>query len=82
MQPHDLPPPVVTIGLKEIYDQLVSLNTKVEVLMGDQADTDKRVTDHETRLRSLERARWPLPTVSVLIALAAAITAAIALVTR
>lgn len=78
----DMPGPAVVIGLKEIYDQLVALNTKVEVLIGDVADQDTKVADHETRLRSLERARWPLPTLAVLVALASAAIAAITLLTR
>lgn len=75
-------PWVVEIGPKEIYDQLVALNTKVELAMAGLADEDKRGQDHETRLRSLERGRWPLPSIAVLIALASAVTAAIALLTR
>lgn len=74
--------PVVTIGLKEIYDQTVSLNTKVEVLMGDHADAKTLLTDHESRLRSLERGRWPLPALTILIALASLGLAAVALFTR
>lgn len=71
--------PVVTIGLKEIYDQLLVLTTKVEVMLGNQADADERITDHEGRLRTLERARWPLPTLGALLALASVVVAVIAL---
>lgn len=62
---------VVEIGLKEIYDQLVSLNTKVEVMSGDMKDLVKQAEDHEARLRALERNRWPLHLLTALVALAA-----------
>lgn len=35
---------------------------------GDQ--TDKAIADHEQRLDSLERNRWPLPSIAALVALA------------
>lgn len=78
--PHGPPPHAgVVIGLKEIYDQLVILATKVEVMLGSQIDADKLIADHETRLRALERGRWPLPTLGVLLALASVVVAVIAL---
>lgn len=39
------------------HDLLIELNTKVNVLMG---RIDTIVLDHETRLRSLEAAKWKL----------------------
>lgn len=30
-------------------------------------------SDHETRLRALERARWPLPALAILISIASAV---------
>ncbi|MGW4467462.1 hypothetical protein [Micromonospora sp. NPDC004704] len=76
------PPPshsrlfVVEIGPKEIYDQLVALTTEVRVLVGDMTDTSKKVDDHEARIRAVEKRQWPLPVVSVLVAIAAVILAA------
>lgn len=52
--PQGGPALVVEIGLKEIYDQLVSLNTKSEVMIGDLRDLAKQSEDHEQRIRSLE----------------------------
>ncbi|WP_307853911.1 hypothetical protein [Streptomyces tagetis] len=40
------------------------------------------VADHETRLRTLERGRWPLPTIGALAGVAGAVTGALALVAR
>lgn len=38
-----------------------------------------RLTDHEARLRTLERSRWPLASLTVLFALGSLVLAAIAL---
>lgn len=65
------PGPVVVIGLQQIYDSLVRLEGTVARLV-DQHDGQTRTTaDHEARLRALERSRWPLHTLSALIAMAA-----------
>lgn len=73
--PHEVvagaPRLVVEIGLKEIYDQLVSLNTKVEVMSGDVKDLVTKSEDHEQRLRALERNRWPMHLLTAIIALVA-----------
>lgn len=61
----------VTITAREIYDAVVRLTGRVDVLIEQQHQAQTDLQDHETRIRTLERARWPLPAVSVLIALAA-----------
>jgi hypothetical protein len=52
------------VGLARIDGQLALI-----VQRSDQIDKD--VEDLQTRVTALERARWPLPTLSVLIALGA-----------
>lgn len=69
MVPPDNLPPHVVIDLKTIYDQLLILSTRVELMMSRQVEQDKDMKDHEDRLRSLERARWPLPSVALLLSL-------------
>lgn len=66
----------VVITSREIYDQLVRVGTAIGDLtaqihrLNDGHDEVKRdVADHESRLRSLERRQWPLPTVAVLVSL-------------
>lgn len=71
-------PYVVQIDLKAIYDQLLVLNTRVELLMSKQLDSDKDVKDHEDRLRALEKARWPLPSAALLVSLASLVLAYLA----
>ncbi|MDM4721441.1 hypothetical protein QTQ03_18215 [Micromonospora sp. WMMA1363] len=70
-------PPVVEIGLKEIYDQLAALNTNVQILASDLKDLTRQGEDHENRLRALENTRWPLPSVAALVSVAALIVAII-----
>jgi hypothetical protein len=61
----------VVITSREIYDAVVRLTGRVDVLIENQHNVTEDVKDHEGRLRTLEHGRWPLPTVSVLLALAA-----------
>jgi hypothetical protein len=61
----------VVITSREIYDAVVRLTGRVDVLIAQSEEVRHDLQDHETRLRALERARWPLPAASVLIALAA-----------
>ncbi len=65
----------VTIGAREIYDQVVAVRGVVDRLVDQHQDQERTATDHEARIRSLERGRWPLPTVSVLVALVALVIA-------
>lgn len=44
--------------------------------------TDRQLADHESRLDSLERARWPLASIGVLAALAAVVVTALEIATR
>jgi hypothetical protein len=72
----------VQIGAREIYDELKAVGAKVDQVVNSHAAQDRAITDHETRIRTLERARWPLPTVTALLALAAVVIALIGLLTR
>ncbi len=57
---------VVEVGFARVDGALALL-----VQRSDQ--TDKAIADHETRLGSLELARWPLPSLAALVSLAAVI---------
>ena len=61
-------PGPVTIGAREIYDQLVALIAKVDRLVNQLDNVHGDIADHEQRLRALERSRWPLPSLAVLMA--------------
>ena len=66
----DLPLGLAVITGREIYDAVVRLTGRVDVLIEQQAHTTADVVDHESRIRTLERARWPLPSLAVLVSLA------------
>ena len=61
----------VVITPRDIYDQLIQLRSGVERLIAAEADIGRLIGDHEARLRDLERARWPLPSLAALLALIA-----------
>lgn len=72
----------VTITAREIYDAVVRLTGRVDVLIEQHNGLSRDMQDHEkaaaathkdfeTRLRSLERARWPLPSLAAAVSLAA-----------
>jgi hypothetical protein len=58
------PQPYVVIGLKEVYDAVLRLQAIVERQTSQQDEHGRDLVDHEARLRSLERGRWPIPTIS------------------
>lgn len=59
----------VVITSREIYDAVVRLTGRVDVLIEQQNHATNEIQDHEARLRSLEKGRWPIPAASVLIAI-------------
>ncbi len=61
----------VVITSREIYDKLVLVAEVVNGLAKGMIDQAKDLGDHETRLRALEKARWPLPALAVLVSIAA-----------
>ena len=58
----------IVITSREVYDAVIRLTGRVDVLISQQSATQTDVADHEARLRSLERARWPVPAVALVIA--------------
>jgi hypothetical protein len=72
----------VTIGAREIYDELLTVGSKVDKVDAKVDVIVNDVNDHETRIRALERARWPLPSLAALFGLASLILAIISFMTR
>ncbi|MET9303190.1 hypothetical protein ABZX66_28105 [Micromonospora aurantiaca] len=64
-------PLAVRITGREIYDAVVRLTGRVDVLIEQQQAIAQDVKDHEQRLRAVEARMWPLPAASLLVALAA-----------
>lgn len=80
------PDPGVYISPAQMYQEVRSLaqvvgriETKVDGFIEEAKDIRGDLADHETRLRTLERARWPLPTIGVLAGVAGAATGIISL---
>lgn len=57
----------IVIGPRQIYEQVVLLRQSVDRLLLHDAEWGEKFTDHETRLRALERGRWPLPALAVIV---------------
>ncbi|MEV6422289.1 hypothetical protein [Streptomyces sp. NPDC051662] len=51
------------------------IEMKLDEVLRETSDIRGDVADHESRLRVLERARWPLPTITALAAVAAVVIA-------
>jgi len=72
----------VTIGAREIYDQVVSLRSDLGRMSASDQATRETLTDHEDRLRQTERRLWAIPTAATLLAVGSLVVAIVALVTR
>ena len=68
--------------LRSLSDGLTRVETKLDGIGQGLNDLGKDVADHETRIRTLEKARWPLPTIGVLAGVAGAATGAVSLFAR
>lgn len=67
------PDPGVYISTAQMYQEVRDLaqtvsriENKVDSFLDEAKDIRSDVQDHELRIRTLERARWPLPTIGVL----------------
>lgn len=63
--------PGVTVTLGRIYARLLEVADIVTVTKVHVEDIRTDVGDHGKRLDALERGRWPLPSLSILLGLAA-----------
>lgn len=75
------------IGLRERVDAALAKQDRTDQLVSEHdaelrplAGAADRLTDHEARLRQLERGRWPIASLTVLLALGSLVVAAVALV--
>lgn len=70
-----MPDGEVALALAELQRALevglAGIDGQLALLVQRHDQTDKDVEDLQTRVAALERGRWPLPTLSVLIALGA-----------
>ncbi|MFE9363673.1 hypothetical protein ACFYNN_12830 [Streptomyces sp. NPDC006978] len=79
--------PGVYISPAQMYQEVRGLaqtvgriESKIDGILDDTKDIRTDLSDHEQRLRSLERGRWPLPTLGALTGVAGAAAGVIALI--
>jgi hypothetical protein len=84
-----MPDPGAFISNAQMYQEVRDLaqtvgriESKVDNLLDAAKDLRSNVQDHELRIRTLERARWPMPTIGVLAGVAGAAAGATALSAR
>lgn len=77
------------VGLRERVDAALAKQDRVEQILSEHdaelrplAGAAERLTDHEARLRTLERGRWPMASLTVLVALGSLIVAIVVAVYR
>jgi hypothetical protein len=68
--------------VRDLAQTVGRIESKVDNFLDEAKDIRSDVQDHELRIRTLERARWPMPTIGVLAGVAGAATGAMALFTR
>jgi len=76
MQESHLPEGAVVITTADIYRQLLDLTKELGELKGAVQQANSRISavdDHESRLRALEKNRWPLPALALLTSVGAVV---------
>ena len=61
--------------MNDLYDKIVGLSARLDVMLSRIDDVLKDVSDHESRIRQLERSRWPVANVTVLVGIASLVLA-------
>lgn len=64
----------VTIGAREIYDQVIGLRDDVRSLVQSSEDVEKTLDDHEQRLRGIERWKYSVPAAALTSVVGAVVT--------
>ncbi|MBQ0947641.1 hypothetical protein ACFWMH_10645 [Streptomyces tendae] len=68
--------------VRDLAQTVGRIESKIDGILDDTKDIRSDISDHELRIRTLERARWPMPTIGVLAGVAGAATGALALFAR
>ncbi len=65
----------VVITAREIYDAVIRVSTQLGQVAQQVTYIAERQAEHDKRISALERARWPLPSIAALAAVAAIVIA-------
>lgn len=65
--------PPVAPTVTDVFFAVVRLEGKVDVIATSVNGMERQLHDHEQRLRALERAKWPVRSVTTLAAIAAVV---------
>lgn len=60
----------VRITVRDVYDQVIEMKALLGPLVDPVTGVVATQKDHESRLRALEKSRWPLPSLALLVSLA------------
>jgi len=67
------PPFFYAVSNEVIYNAVMGLQGQMSVLVHQGSQSAQQIVDHEARIRSLEKGRWPLPSLAVLVSLVSVI---------
>jgi hypothetical protein len=68
---------VVTITAREIYEEIVGMREDVRAVAQTQSGVDKTLSDHERRIRAVERLAYVATAVTGLVATGAGVYSAV-----
>ncbi|MFE5771454.1 hypothetical protein ACFQ7O_24175 [Streptomyces sp. NPDC056485] len=68
--------------VRGLAEAVARIESKLDGILDDGKEARGLIADHEARIRTLEKSRWPLPTIGVLAGVAGAVTGALSLLGR
>ncbi|MEU2180124.1 hypothetical protein [Streptomyces thermolilacinus] len=66
-----IPPSQMYQEVRALSEAVSRIESKLDGLLDETKDIRHDIADHEARLRSLETARWPLPSLAAVVSLGA-----------
>lgn len=68
--------------VRDLAKAVGRIEAKIDGVLNETRDIRADLADHEARIRSLERGRWPLPTIAALAGAIGAGTGLVSMLTR
>lgn len=60
---------------RETREAVIRMEGKLDLVMSKMNDHSEQLDDHEDRLRELEKKRWPLPEIGIILSFLAVVAA-------